>query len=51
MEKPFALVRSGHILNGIVQVHPEHFLRQKTFSIENVLCHGKRGMRWTKKSS
>ena len=32
-----SLVRSGHILNGIVQVHPEHFLRQKTFSIENVL--------------
>ena len=43
-------VRSGHILNRIVQVHPEHFLRHKTFSIENVLCHGKRRMRWTKKS-
>ena len=43
-------VRSGHILNRIVQVHPEHFLRHKTFSIENILCHGKRRMRWTKKS-
>ena len=43
-------VRSGHILNRIVQVHPEHFLRHKTFSIENVLYHGKRRMRWTKKS-